>query len=81
MREPMTDRDRVLLLCIYIISITIFVLILWAVYLFAVPWIADQLQKQIDGQYDVYSWSTGIIQNSPLPTVRVYAGYTINVWE
>lgn len=81
MREPMTPTDRIILVCIYAASAAVSIAIIWATYTIAVPWIADQLQKQIDGQYDAYTWTTGIIQDGVEPVKLVRNGYTLYVWE
>ena len=81
-REPMTNHDRLLLVCIYAVSAVVISFILWAVYTFAVPWIADRVNEYIESRYqNSLSWTTGIIQESPLPRRVEYAGYTIEVWE
>jgi len=69
MREPMTDRDRVLLVILTILYAVALILIAAAIY------------THITRPDDAHTWTTGIIQESPLPIVRVYAGYTIEVWE
>jgi hypothetical protein len=82
MREPMTGSDRVIRVCIFAASAAVSILVIWATVHFAVPWIVDRIQEQIDDMtQDRISWTIGIIQESPTPRRVEYANHVEYVWE
>lgn len=78
MRQPMGWTGVLVWLCMFAVSI----LLLWATVHYAVPWIVDRIQEQIDGMtQDRISWTTGVIQESPAPRRVEYANHVEYVKE
>ena len=82
MREQMTCRNIVQMLCLYAVSAAVSILILWATVHIIAPWVVDRVQEYIDGQYtDALVSTAGIVQDGVEPVRLVRNGYTIYVWE
>ena len=82
MKPPMTIGYCVTLVFMFLASTLISTIIIWAAIHYALPWIVDRIQEQIDSRFkDKISWTTGIIQEPPTPRRDVYANHVEYVWE